>query len=67
MESFHIYEKDFEKTAPSNLLFRVSLIFFLYLYFVPKVGLFDRDVMELSGFTEAEYPLLFTVLYERNN
>lgn len=65
METFNVYLKDFEKSS-NNLFFRFCLFFFLYLYFVPKFGFLERNIMERSGYTAAEYPLLFTVLYERN-
>ena len=65
-ETFNIYRKDFEGTD-NNFLFRFCLLFFAYLYCMPRFGIFERKIMENTGFTAEENPWLFTILYERNS
>ena len=64
-ETFNVYRKDFEQSI--NFLFRFCLLTTMYLFFLPRYGVFERHIMENSGYTAKEYPLLFTILYDRNS
>lgn len=65
-ETFNIYRKGYE-TSSGSFAFRFFFLFFMYLFFLPRVGILSRKTVEASGFTAKDYPWAFTILYDRNS
>ena len=60
-EAFYVHRKDFESIEHN--LYRVALMATLCLFIYPKFGILERGIMERSGYTQEEYPMVFTILY----
>ena len=64
-EIFHIQKKTFE----ASLLYpaqQITLVLCLYILVAPRLGMLERSIMEESGFSAAQNPVLFAVLYDYN-
>mmetsp|Transcript_11905 Transcript_11905/g.15176 ORF Transcript_11905/g.15176 Transcript_11905/m.15176 type:complete len:255 (+) Transcript_11905:220-984(+) len=62
-EAYHIKMKPFEETTSYRLL-RIAMSILAFFYFMPTYGAFERPILEASGLTAKENPLLFAVLYD---
>ena len=54
----------FEKVRSWGFRYVFSFTFFYFL--APKIGVFERSIMERSGYTQAEHPWMFRMLYDWN-
>ena len=62
-EAFSIKEKEFEEaTTYRQARWIISIV--LYYIMLPRFGILERSIMEASGFTAQEYPIMFMVLYD---
>lgn len=62
-EAFTIKEKDFEEAATyRQARYLISIV--LYYIMLPRFGILERSIIEASGFTAQENPIMFMVLYD---
>ena len=64
-EAHHIKMKSFEEGSLFES-YRQLLYVVLNFVFLPYFSCFQRDILEKSGMTAEEYPLLFSVLFEKH-
>ena len=61
-EAFSIKEKEFETATYRRARYLISIV--LYYILLPRFGILERSIIEASGFTAKEYPIMFMVLYD---